>query len=132
MSDYFSFYMTASGAAATLLGLLFIAIQFNIDAFADDRSDCWRAVARSTFAIYVLWFILLIVFLIPGMTGNGQGMALMIGACYGIYRAVRTWWPVWRKALQRKSERWLQLLRLLVAPLVVYGLFAHSGYQLLK
>lgn len=132
MSDFSSFNMAASSAAATLLGLLFIAIQFNIDAFADDLSDRWRAVARSTFSIYILLFILPIVFLLPGLTGIDQGWALIIGAIIGTYRAIRTWWPVWRRAIQRKGERWLQLLRLLALPLLVYGIFARSGYFLIK
>lgn len=131
MTDFYSFYIAASGAAATLLGLLFIAIQFNIDAFSNDASDRWQAVARSTFAIYIVLFILPITFLIPGMTASAHGLTLMFGAAIGTYRAVRTWWPVWRKAIQRKSERWWQLVRLLLGPLVVYGWFVYSGYQLL-
>ena len=131
MSDFSSFYIAASGAAATLLGLLFIAIQFNIDAFSDDATDRWRAIARSTFAIYVVLFILPLTFLVPGLPASSHGLTLMIGASIGIYRAVRTWWPVWRKAIQRKSERWWQLVRLLLGPLVVYGWFEYSGFELL-
>ncbi len=132
MVDYSSFYLASSGAAATLLGLLFIAIQFNIDVFATDPTNRWRAMARSTFAIYVLLFALPLVFLIPGMSGVAQGWALILGAVFGIYRAFRTWWPVWRAALQRRGERWIQLLRLLVGPLVVYVILILNGTDLVR
>ncbi len=132
MSAYSTFFLAATGAAATLLGLLFIAIQFNIDTFARDPSNRWRATARSTFAIYVLLFVLPLLLLLPGITAAYQGSALIFGAVFGIFRALWTWWPVWRAALQRREERWLQLLRLLVGPLVVYGLLIYSGVRLLQ
>jgi hypothetical protein len=60
------------------------------------------------------------------MVSSGAAATLI-----GIYRAVRTWLPVWWKAIQRRSERWWQLVRLQLGPLVVYGWFVYSGYQML-
>jgi uncharacterized membrane protein len=132
MGDFSTFYMVSSAAAATLIGLLFIAIQFNIGEFADDPSNPWRAIARSTFAVYVLLFVLPMIFLVPGLTTEDQAWVLILGALFGIFRAFRTWWPVWRVALQHGSERWLQLVRLLLGPLLIYLLFAGSGVELLR
>ncbi len=132
MIDYSSFYLASSGAAATLLGLLFIAIQFNIDAFATDPTNRWRATARSTFSIYVVLFALPLVLLIPGLSEVAQGWAIDLAAVLGVYRAFRTWWPVWRAALQHRRERWTQLLRLLVSPLVIYTIMIIDGYQLVQ
>jgi hypothetical protein len=39
--DWSTFYLAVS-AAATLMGLLFIAIQFNIDVFAAEPTNRWR------------------------------------------------------------------------------------------
>ncbi len=62
-ADWTSFYLAIAGAAATLLGLLFIAVQFNIESLTSDPSNRWRAVARSTFTIHVVLFLLPLIFL---------------------------------------------------------------------
>ncbi len=98
-ADWSSFYLAIAGAAATLLGLLFIAVQFNIETLTADPSNRWRAVARSTFAIYVVLFLLALIFLIPGLNSAFYGYALLIAVISGAMRAVFAWLPVWRSIL---------------------------------
>ncbi|HMA38180.1 MAG TPA: hypothetical protein VKY74_27275 [Chloroflexia bacterium] len=119
--DWTNFYLGAAGAAATLVGLLFIAVQFNIDAFVLEPGNRWRAVARSTFAIYTLLFVLPLFLLIPGLDHGTRGLALLLLASFGSVRAVITWLPVWRGLGHHRGERFGQTAWLLVGPLLAYA-----------
>ncbi len=131
-ADWSSFYLAIGGAAATLLGLLFIAVQFNIEALTSDPSNRWRAVARSTFTIYVVLFLLPLIFLIPGLDTAFYGYALLIAVGNGAARAIAAWLPVWRSILHRRGERLWETLWLLVGPLVAYASLGRLGFDLLN
>ncbi len=130
--DWSSFYVAIAGAAATLLGLLFIAVQFNIETLTADPSNRWRAVARSTFTIYVVLFLLPLVFLIPGLSTAFYGYALLIAVVSGAVRAVSAWLPVWRSIFHKQGERVWETLWLLVGPLIAYASLGRLGFDLLN
>ncbi len=131
-ADWSSFYLAIAAAAATLLGLLFIAVQFNIETLASDPSNRWRAVARSTFTFYVVLSLLPLVFLIPNLGNAFYGYALLIAIVSGAVRAVLAWLPVWRSILHKRGERIWETLWLLVGPLLAYANLARSGFDLLN
>ncbi len=116
MADRSTFYLATGGAAATLLGLLFIAVQFNIDTFVLDPGNKWRALARSTFSMFTILFFLPLLLLVPGTDPSGQGIVLLGAAGYGAIGAVLTWLPVWRSIFQGRRERLWQTAWLLIAP----------------
>ncbi len=128
--DWSNFYLATAGASATLIGLLFIAVQFNIDAFTDDPQDRWRAIARSTFSIYGTLFIMPLAMLIPDLPAILRGDILLIVAAFGIVRTVASWLPVWRGMLQQRSARIWQSLWLLVGPLAAFLSLARSAYDI--
>lgn len=133
MPDWTTFYVAVAGAGATLAGLLFVAIQINLEMLVADLGNRWRATARSTFAIYVLLIVVSLLFLIPSLDQFGQGLTLIIAAVFGIYRGVRTWWPVWVSSWHKHSERLLQTAWYLIGPtlayvaLIVYGINLYNG-----
>ncbi len=130
--DWTSFYVAAAGAAATLVGLLFIAVQFNIDTFTQDPGNRWRAIARSTFAIYTLLFLLPMVFLIPAVDSQGRGYAALLIAGFGTFRSIATWLPVWRSPLPKRVQQLWQTAWLLIGPVVSYLLLAREAFFLLQ
>ncbi len=130
--DWSSFYLAASAAAATLIGLLFIAVQFNIEAFASDPGNRWRAIARSTFAIYGTLFFLPMWMLIPNLTNVIRGEISLLIAAFGILRVTMTWLPVWRGMFHRRVERLWQTVWLLIGPLLAYLSLAHSAYDMFQ
>lgn len=123
MSDS-TFYLATCGAAATLVGLLFIAVQFNMDVF--EPGNRWNAVARSTFSIYITLFIVPLFFLVPELNEPARGVASLIFVFFGISRTVSTWIPVWRGSLPRSFHRLWQTLWLLIGPLIAYGYLANN------
>jgi hypothetical protein len=128
--DWTSFFLGAAGAAATLMGLLFVGVQFQIDTLMADLR--WQAVARSTFTMYVCLFIIPLVLIVPTLDNATRAIALLIIIAVGILRAVRTWLPVWRSPQQRQRERLWQAAWLLVGPLGVYASLAISAIHLYR
>jgi hypothetical protein len=123
-----SFWLGASTAAATLMGLLFVGVQFQMETLLADLR--WQAVARSTFAMYVTLFVMPLALIIPTLSNAERSIALLIMAGFGMLRSVRTWLPVWRSKQQRQRERLWQAAWLLVGPLAVYLSVAYAAIQL--
>jgi hypothetical protein len=126
--DWNSFFLGAATAAATLMGLLFVGVQFQMETLMADLR--WQAVARSTFAMYVTLFLMPLALVIPSLSNSERSIALLIMAGFGMLRAVRTWLPVWRSRQQRQSQRLWQAAWLLIGPLAVYLSVATSAIQL--
>jgi len=130
--DWNNFYLATAGAAATLIGLLFIAVQFNIDAFVDDPSNRWRAIAGSTFAIYTTLFFLPLFLLIPNLDSAARAGGIFVVVLFGILRVTQTWLPVGRAVFQRRGERAVQTVWLLVGPLLAYAALASAAYDVAR
>lgn len=125
--DLRDFYLGASTAAATLVGLLFVAIQFNLQTIREDRTGRWHATARSTFLVYVVLFLVPLVNVIPGNVNHLIGTVILISlSTRGILRA----WLGARRAFQgRRITRLIQTAWLLVAPLLAYAFLLFYAIQ---
>ncbi len=127
--DWTTFYLGTAGAAATLMGLLFIGVQFRLGELRNEPVGRWKFIARSTFTMYVALFILPMSFLIPNLGSAGQASFIFIVAAFCTVRAFATWVPIWRSIHQR-GERVVETLWLLVGPLAAYFSLAYFGLQL--
>ena len=127
--DWTTFYLGTAGAAATLMGLLFIGVQFRLGEFRDEPVSRWRYVARSTYTMYVALFVLPMLFLVPTLDSTGHALCIFIVCLFGAIRAVGTWLPVWRSILRRRERLW-ETAWLLVGPLAAYFSLAYFGYTL--
>jgi len=129
--DWTTFYLGTAGAAATLMGLLFIGVQFRLGELRNGPVGRWKFTARSTFTMYVLLFILPMSFLIPNLGTAGHASFTFIVVIFCAVRAFATWLPIWRSISQRR-ERVIETLWLLVGPLAAYLLLAYFGFQLCR
>lgn len=126
--DWTSFYMASAGASATLVGLLFIGVQFNIEHFMGDPSDRWNAVARSTFEIFAIVFLVSLFFLIPGLDDTLRATGLLIAVGGGAVRAIATWRPVMPSIRHLARSGLLgQTFWLLISPLIAYFIFTETA-----
>jgi hypothetical protein len=125
VADVSGFYGASAGAAAALLGLLFVAMQIQPDRLPPALRRRREALAQSTFSIYTHLFLTALLFLIPGLPGQTQAWVVLAGATLGIFRAVRTWIPVWRGIARDAPHRLLQTVWVLVGPLVCYALLIY-------
>ena len=106
------FYSVLAGATATLLGLLFLAIQPNIGRIFNDPEGQGRALAVSTFQTYGQ---ILVVCLFT-FTVLLRAEVIELAALLGIWRQVRTWLPVWRLTAKARRTRLQETFWVFVAP----------------
>ena len=118
--DWTTFYAVTAGASATLLGLLFVAIQLHIDTLSSDPLSRWRALARSTFDHYTALFVVSLLTLFPKIDDRYFAVVVMFVALPGIFRLVRVWVPVWRRMFRDQRGQFLELLWLVASPLLAY------------
>src|SRR5690242_11902507 len=103
--NWSTFFSVSAGASATLLGLLFVAVQIHLRALTEDPSSRWRALARSTFLNYTNLFILSLMMIFPYINNLVYGYILFVVVGIGIVRLALAWLPVWRGMLGAKHER---------------------------
>ena len=130
--DFTNFYLVAATAAATLLGLLFIAVQFNLEAFAGESDNRWRAVARSTFYTFVMLFVLPLMLLIPKLDSRVRGSITLTVVIISVVRILLSWVPVWRGVFHGRGERLWQTAWLLVGPLIAYLYLGWLGLAMIN
>jgi hypothetical protein len=127
------FYIVSAGAAATLVGLLFVAVQIGPPLVGSGPIGRRHAMARSTFTIFVILFALSLYLLLPGTPNRARALALIGGCVGGAVRAVRTWLPVWRDKLQGRIQfRLWQTAWLLIGPLLTYTYLFTGGIAALQ
>src|SRR5450631_2596731 len=117
------FYAVLAGATATLLGLLFVAVQFNIGLLVDDPHDRWYALAISTFGIYSMLLIMSLLSFLPLVRGPGMLIVLVTGS----YRQIRAWLPTWRNTLIAHRERLWETFWQLIGPIATYMFIAGNA-----
>lgn len=125
-----TFFGWTAGAAATLLGLLFVAVQVGFGRFSYDPGNRLHAMARSTFSLFVTVFIVSLLFLYPGLDRRGLSIGVAIMAGFGAYSVTRCWLPVWGGMIrEHRLERTLQTAWLLLAPLVCFAFLVYDSYD---
>ncbi len=124
--DLNTFYTVLATAAATLLGLLFIAIQPNIHRLSNDPQNRWKALAVSTFYTYTLILVMALFTFIPTF----RPQTVLVASLMGIWRQLRTWLPVWQLTAQGRYERLRETFWMLVGPVLIYAGLIYSSSQL--
>jgi hypothetical protein len=128
-----TFYVVTAGAAATLVGLLFVAVQIGPPLVSRGRVGPRHAIARSTFTVFAIVFVVSLLFLVPDTPLRLRAIVTVAAAFGGALRAVRTWVPVWRDKFEGRIElRLWQTAWLLVGPLVTYAYLALAGVRQLQ
>jgi hypothetical protein len=122
--DWTTFFVVSAGASATLVGLLFIGVQINLERFGDDPTNPWSLLARSTYVIFALLFLGSLLFLMPSFFDALRGEILVGPSVSGIIRVVRSW----RALRDFRRQFGARILMILIAlPLAGYGLTVIGG-----
>ena len=121
------FYTALAATAATLLGLLFVAIQLNVNRLAGDPRSRWKALALSSFHSFTLVLTMALFAFVP----RYWPIALLLAPLLGMWRQVQTWLPFWQLSSSGRLERLHETFWLLIGPALIYlGLMA-SGLRML-
>ncbi len=118
-----TFYVVAAGTAATLVGLLFVAVHIGPPLATPGRTNPRHAIARSTFTVLAVVFVLSLLYIVPQTSVRFRAMISIVAAVIGVVRSVRTWGPVWRDKFAGRIEfRLWQTAWILVGPVAAYAL----------
>jgi hypothetical protein len=101
VSGWETFYLLMGTAAATLIGLLFVAVSINIDTFRKEAYTDLQLFAALTFNCFFYVLVIALLFLIPGLSPVGLGLPLFILAGLGLVNALLQQ----RRALKTQSKR---------------------------
>jgi hypothetical protein len=119
------FYQVMAEASATVMALLFVAVQLSAAKVSEHRSARWWSIAFSTFYLYLTAFFVPLWFLIPSMGPYSRPMLAFILASIGIVRTVRGSLFVWRGTARNPEEQWWQRTWYIAGPLILYGFLAY-------
>ena len=122
------FYSIIAGAAGTLLGLLFVAVQPNIDRLSGYPHQRWKALAVATFYSYLLLLLMALFTLVPVL----RAQAIIVCSAIGVVRQFRLWLPVWRLTDQGQFERIRETFWLLLGPVLTYAALIYFSILLLQ
>jgi len=89
--DWQGFYTLAGAAAATLVGLLFIAVSLHLDIFSDESEVELRSLAEITLINFLSILMIAMFFLVPHQSPGGLGLPLLFVSIAGLLRQGRDW-----------------------------------------
>ena len=78
IKEWETFYLLTGTAAATLIGLLFVAVSLHIDTFQQRTSMEMHHFAALTFNCFFYVLLISILFLVPNLTPLGLGLPLLL------------------------------------------------------
>ena len=86
--EWHTFFAAVAGVAATLVGLLFVALALNPAVMADKSPAGLRTWAGQTFHSFLLVLVIALVVLIPEPDPVGLGLPLLILGVWGVARVI--------------------------------------------
>lgn len=85
VESWHDFYMLTGSAAATLIGLIFVAVSLHIDVIATaKKSSDISTLARQTFSNFIFILSFAFIFMVPSDTPFGIGIPLLLLGLIGI------------------------------------------------
>jgi hypothetical protein len=131
--EWTPFYATMAASAATVIGLLFVAVQLSAEKIAGDQNDRWWAIAFSTFYGFLTVFFLPLSYLSPALKPHGRAWLTLILALVYVFRMAQTSFLIWHGMFQRRGDRLWETFWNLVGPLIIYILLGyHASATLLR
>ena len=123
-----AFFAASMGAAATLLGLLFVAVSVAPERTVGSRAPVERqVVAESVFTALINAFLVSMAATVPEI--NLGSIALPLSA-FALLQSLRVGWKLWPRPLTARPV--VQRLGLVVVALVIYGIQFRDATLLLN
>jgi hypothetical protein len=92
IEGWHDFYITTATAAATLVGLLFVAVSLHIDVLSESTMSSAQVVAREAFIHFIFVIAIALVFLVPDQSPAGLGIPLLILGVIQMALNIRVGW----------------------------------------
>ena len=130
LAEWHDFFAAVAGVAATLVGLLFVALALNPAVMADDGPAGLRTWAGQTFHNFLMVLVFALVVLIPEAGQLGLGLPVLILSVWGVARVAADA----RRVRSDPAPEWhgQALLTRFASPLVGYLIAVWVGVQILR
>jgi hypothetical protein len=130
LAEWHDFFAAVAGVAATLVGLLFVALALNPAVMADHGPAGLRTWAGQTFYNFLIVLAVALVVLIPDAGPLGLGLPLLILGVWGVVRVVADA----RRVRSDPAPEWhgRPVLARFASPLAGYVIAAWVGTQILR
>ncbi|MHB8604775.1 MAG: hypothetical protein ACYDCK_05920, partial [Thermoplasmatota archaeon] len=90
LASWHDFYLFLGTAAATLVGLIFVSVTFNIDRLRGPDGEAAFRRAERTFASFLALIALSLLVLVPGLPIQTMAVSVATVGAVGAFRAVAT------------------------------------------
>jgi uncharacterized membrane protein len=130
LGDWHDFFAAVAGVAATLVGLVFVALALNPTVMADDSPAGLRTWAGQTFQSFLMVLFVALVVLIPETGPLGLGLPVVIVGLWGVARVASDL----RRVRRDPAPEWhgRQALTRFASPLAGYAIAVWVGTQVLR
>jgi hypothetical protein len=130
IAEWHEFFAAVAGVAATLVGLLFVALALNPAVMADHGPAGLRTWAGQTFYNFLIVLAVALVVLIPDAGPLGLGLPLLILGVWGVVRVVADA----RRVRSDPAPEWhgRPVLARFASPLAGYVIAGWVGTQILR
>jgi uncharacterized membrane protein len=130
LADWHDFFAAVAGVAATLVGLLFVALALNPAVMADDGPAGLRTWAGQTFHNFLMVLFVALIVLIPDTGPLGLGLPVLILGVWGVARVVADA----RRVRSDPAPEWhgRSVLSRFASPLAGYAIAVWVGTQVLR
>jgi len=121
------FYEMIGGAAATLLGLLFVSVSMNAEVILSEAHTHSRRLAEQAFQNYLAVLVVSLFIFFPEITREARGYTLLsISGVWAGWAAVRLAQTLWRRV---PSDSIRTVLRRYLATLIGFGMVGWSSFR---
>jgi hypothetical protein len=127
---WMNFYLALATAAATLTGLMFIAVTFGSKLITENSIDAAQAFLGPIINHFALTFFISCVALIPGAGSKFLGITMIIFPLIRIWSARKTYYYLKKPILAEDIDLSDWVISLIV-PVIIYFLLVVSGIGLL-
>ncbi len=128
MQDWFGFYAVIGGAAATLMGLLFVAVSINAAAILNRAHGHPRRLAEQAFQNYVAVLLVSLLALFPSLSRSEFSfVTLLVTAATGVWVLVRLYLTLTKP---HDTTSRMQLLRHQVPSLLGLGMLIFAAVRM--
>ena len=122
-----TFYAIVLSAAASLIGLLFFAVLFNVDRRGHKLGARWLALARSTLNMYVVLLLFPFAALLPDLDDRNRAVIVLALAAYSVVRQFALWGAAWKMKCNPSKHVALRIAWLLLVPVSAYVVIAYTA-----
>ncbi len=119
IQGWHDFYLMIGTAAATLIGLLFVALSLNADAINRKANADLRLLAAQTFSTFILVVMFAILFLIPLQGPEGLGLPLLGIGMFALWSSGRRFFAARRQPVHEWGRG--SLARRFAIPMLCYA-----------